>query len=385
MVIYEIGTGYTPIPAQIGAATEIVVEELSRALRKRGNAVQILDIQAEERKETDLPIEEIPVPRWLRREDLSLGLFHKLKRVAYSVCLAARLYRLLKETEESPVLHFHNQYNLFFFLLLVPQHLRRRCRVAYTVHSGVWRLPWDDIRGTIRRRYFQEAFCIRWADMVFVLNEETKQTVVTHLAVPPERISRVNNGVNTDIYCLRPEEKRKPMILQVGSVCKNKGQLRAVKLLAGILKKRPDLMFAYAGGVVEEDYQEQIRQFAAAHGISEQVRYLGMVPPGEDLARLYRRAAATMLPSRYEAFGLVAVESLASGTPVLIPGDSPFHFGAGCVYFNGEDFEEKVTYLLENPGVLEEEARYNACENFSWEKIAKDYEAVFAKRSGENV
>ena len=41
MKIYEIGTGYTPIPAQMGAATEIVVEELSTRLVKKGHQVDI--------------------------------------------------------------------------------------------------------------------------------------------------------------------------------------------------------------------------------------------------------------------------------------------------------------------------------------------------------
>ena len=385
MIVYEIGTGYTPIPAQIGAATEIVVEELSRVLRKKGIEVRILDVQAENRGETELPVEEIPVPWRFRREDLTLGIRHKLKRVIYSVLLAARLRRLLKEAKESPILHFHNQYNLFFFLLLVPKHLRRKCRVAYTVHSGIWRLPWADIRSTIRRRYFQEAFCIRKADMVVVLNEETAQRVTRYLNVPSERVQQTANGVNTDIYCPRPLEKRAPMILQVGSVCENKGQLRAVKLLLELLKKHPDLTFAYAGGIIEEDYQDKIRQFTADHGIGRQVKYLGMIPPGGKLAQLYRQAIATILPSRYEAFGLVAVESLASGTPVLIPEDSSIRFGAGCVLYNEESFTEKVECLLEDPGVLAEEARKNARDNFSWDKIAMDYEMVFAERSAENV
>ena len=45
MKIYEIGTGYTSIPAQIAAATETVVEELSKALLELGENVYIVDIE----------------------------------------------------------------------------------------------------------------------------------------------------------------------------------------------------------------------------------------------------------------------------------------------------------------------------------------------------
>ena len=94
MKIYEIGTGYTAIPARRGAATEIVVAELASAFLQMGEQVQVVDIAAEDRAPTSLPIREVPVPRCFRGTDVKLGLMHKLKRVAYSVCLAAVLRRI---------------------------------------------------------------------------------------------------------------------------------------------------------------------------------------------------------------------------------------------------------------------------------------------------
>ena len=55
MKIYEIGTGYTPIPAQIAAATESIVEELTKAFMKQNIDVEIIDICSSERKTTPLP------------------------------------------------------------------------------------------------------------------------------------------------------------------------------------------------------------------------------------------------------------------------------------------------------------------------------------------
>ena len=56
MKIYEIGTGYTPIPACMGAATEIVVEELTKSLMKNKYDVEILDISTKKRVQNTLPI-----------------------------------------------------------------------------------------------------------------------------------------------------------------------------------------------------------------------------------------------------------------------------------------------------------------------------------------
>lgn len=115
MKIYEIGTGYTPIPAQMGAATEIVVEELTRSFLKNGEKVEIIDIASDTRAQTELPIREVKVPSFFMRDDVSLGIVHKLKRVVYSVALANQIKKILKNSDEEIVLHFHNQYNMFFF------------------------------------------------------------------------------------------------------------------------------------------------------------------------------------------------------------------------------------------------------------------------------
>ena len=162
MKIYEIGTGYTPIPAQMGAATEIVVEELVRSFRKSGADITLLDIQAKDRPETDLPIEEVKVPGCFTDTDVKLGIMHKLKRVVYSVALAGKLKKILKAATEPVVLHFHNQYNLFFFYKLTPKSLCDKAKIAYTVHSYIWPAEWDEIKDTVQKRYFHIVLFLKY-------------------------------------------------------------------------------------------------------------------------------------------------------------------------------------------------------------------------------
>lgn len=393
MKIYEIGTGYTPIPAEIGAATEIVVEELTKAFLKQGADVEIIDIAADSRKENDLPIREVKIPKCFTETDVKLGLMHKLKRVVYSIALSAELKKILRETDEKVVLHFHNQYNLFFFLKLASEKLRRRCVIAYTNHSGIWRLPWEEIENTIKKRYFQEAECMKQADIVFVLNQETKDQTIEHLKVPRGRLVVIGNGVNMDVYHPLTEEgklcakekyglKGRNVILQVGSVYENKGQLRAVQHLEPLMKCNPDLIYAYAGGIVDEAYHQQLLSYVKDHGLVEQVRYLGMVAPGSKLNEMYNMAKATILPSRYEGFPLVVIESLAAGVPVLLNRQALFHMGAGCVRYD----EAVFAMLVEGTilGAVPDEyaklcasARNNAVNNHSWDAIAQNYRTAW--------
>lgn len=385
MKIYEIGTGYTPIPATISAATEIIVEELSCAFLNQNVEISVVDLKCEERAKTDFNVIDVWVPKIFRGTDIKLGILHKLKRVIYSINLALKLRCILKQTKEKIILHFHNQYNMFFFIKLTPKKLLKKCSMVYTNHNGVWRMEWAKAQPIIKKKYFQEYFCMKQAELVIALNKETKENLVNHLQIDSYRIKCIPNGVNTNKY--RPytdteknsaKEKHNllenRMILQVGSICENKGQLRSLKLLLPIIKENPDLVFGYAGGVIEPQYKESIEQFAFENGISDRIKYFGMVAPGKSLCDLYNCAIATIFPSVYEAFGLVAIESLSCQIPVLCNKNAVFKFGDGAIYYDENDFEEVFEKSLSNNKNYVDlcfSARGNAVENYSWSSVAK--------------
>ena len=389
MKIYEIGTGYTPIPAQMGAATEIVVEELTRAFQKKNADVTLLDIQACDRKPNTLPIVEVPVLKYFSGTDVKLGLMHKLKRVVYSVSLANTLKRILQDSKEQIVLHFHNQYNLFFFLKLVSPKLRAKARIAYTVHSYIWPGEWSEIEATVKKRYFQEIFCVKNADYVLVLNKKTAAHFTRHLGVPKERIYMVGNGVNTDTYHALEkdaEELRKQLgfanqkiIFQVGSVCDRKNQLGVLTMLKEYLRAHTDTIYAYAGGVIDPEYQNTLLRFAQENGLQEQVRYLGELCPGEELNGYYNAATVTVFPSRIESFGLVIIESLAAQTPVILAERPLFPLDIGWNVYSSEDEFIRLVDACVHSSRKEQSARDAVIKYYSWDKIAEDHLAIWNK------
>ncbi len=387
MKIYEIGTGYTPIPAKVAAATESVVEELTKAFVSINQPVEILDISARHRTEHSLPITEVKVPSVFTKSDVSLGLIHKLKRVIYSIALAGKLKKILKAENEKVVLHFHNQYNLFFFLKLTGTKIRSKAIIVYTNHNGLWSLPLEEAEETLRKRYFQEIAAMKKSDIVFVLNRNMGENIKKYLNIPPQRVVQINNGVNTDVYCPLPKEEiektkkdyglaNKKVILQVGSINENKGQVRTVELLAPSLKNDSGVVFAYVGDVVSKEYYEKIQSTAKELGVNEQVVYLGAVSPGYEMNKLYNAACMTVFASRYESFGLVCIESLSAGVPVLLCSEALLDFGEGCVKCNNENFAEKIKDILAPCAAeccMSTLARENALANYNWNKIAQDY------------
>ena len=394
MKIIEIGTGYTPIPAQVAAATESVVEELTKSYIKMNQLVGILDISAQKRAEHNLPITEVMVPSFFTKSDVSLGIVHKLKRVVYSVALSFKLKKMLKNENEILVLHFHNQYNLFFFTKLVSKKLRSKAIIAYTNHNGYWSLPWEEAKDILHKRYFQEITAMQNSDLIFALNPDTRNSIIENLNISPEKVVEIKNGVNTDVYSpLTAEIKEKikkelnlsgkRIILQVGSVYDNKGQARSVRMLAPLLKENTDLVYAYAGGIVSQEYFEEVRQTAANLGVEDKVIYLGSFAPGIEMNEIYNIADATVFNSIYEGFPLVCLESLSAGTPVFICSENARDFGNGCIVCTKENIADKLSgFLFNNEDSCREicsAARKTAVDIYGWDKIALDCLNEFIK------
>ena len=387
MKIYEIGTGYTPIPAKVAAATESVVEELTKAFMQKKIDVEVVDISANDRVPNSLPITEVKVPSIFTKSDISLGIIHKVKRVVYSVALALKLKKILKQTNQKTVLHFHNQYNIYFFLKLVKKELRDKAIIAYTNHNGFWSLPFEEAKSTLQARYFQEIEGMKNADLIFVLNPKMKNNIVENLGIDENKVIRINNGVNTDVYAPLSSEqiekvkeklnlKNKRIILQVGSVNENKGQGRAVKMIAPLLRENSDTVFAFAGDIVSQEYYQEVLRTAKEEKVENQVVYLGTFSPGEEMNGLYNIADTAIFVSRYEGFSLACVESISAGVPVVLCSDSLSSFGDGSILAERQDVADRIRQLLNDGDLLKElkqAARKNAVENFTWSKTAQKY------------
>lgn len=395
MRIFEIGTGYTSIPADKGAATEIVVENLSRSLIKLGHDVTVVDIEDPNRLPTDLPILEVPMPKGFGATDEALGIKHKLKRIVYSIKLAGVLKRVLHQLPagDKALLHFHNQYNAFFFYRLVPSSLRSKAAVAYTVHSYIWHDDWDVIEGTIKRRYFQEVDAMKRADQSFVLNADTISLITEHVGVDASRLTLIANGVDTEAY--RPCEISEvadlasslcladmDCIIHVGSVCDRKNQIGALKMVAPLMKERENLAYIYAGGVIDQEYKDSLDAFASDNGIGERVVYLGELKPGKELNRYYNLAKCSLFATKAEAFGLVVIEAMSSGRPVFVDSSLKVDLAGVERYKDGDELRRKISRILDDESERERmaaAARSTVLEKYSWDKVAVDYSRAFEK------
>jgi glycosyltransferase involved in cell wall biosynthesis len=392
--IIEIGTGYTSIPSKVGAATEIVVEEIVKSCLKKGADITIFDISDDQRTPSNLPIEPVYLPGFIAgKVGYSLGVFHKIKRVWYSTLLAFKLNRYIKK-DRSYILHFHNQYNFFFFWKLSTASKRKNVKLYYTNHTYTWSLAWNDIESLVKTKYYMERYSMQKADMTFVLNENTVSNLIEHAEIEKEKIKLIPNGVNTEVFTkLAPGDKsvldlrrklkmeNKKIFFHAGTICERKNQLKIIQYLTPAFKANPDFILIYAGGIREDDYFASINKYCIEAEIEKNVFYAGELPPGKDLNTYYNLAEAFIFASKSEGFSLALLEALASGLPALLSKNLEIEFikvkDNGISTFENQ---EEFLALLKSEILCPERQQHHAAQardfvvkNYSWDKVVEKY------------
>ena len=173
------------------------------------------------------------------------------------------------------------------------------------------------------------------ADELMVVSELWHERIRSDFG---RRSTRVGNGVDTRRFthassALDAELRSKyrlsghPILLSVGGVEERKNSVRLLEAFQQLLSIHPDAQLVIVGGASLLDHVSYRQQFdrlvAANHALERTVVRLGSVPDAE-MPSLYRLADALIFPSVNEGFGLVVLEAMACGIPVVTSRIPPF-------------------------------------------------------------
>lgn len=252
------------------------------------------------------------------------------------------------------------------------------------------------------------------ADGIVAANSDERAAMVETLAADPERICTVPPGVDLERFRPFPQRAARealglpdgPIGLYVGRIDPIKGIDTLLVAWRWLLDRwpldSPKPLLVFIGGQRQDtpagpQYDADLAgvvQHADALGISAFVRFLGSQP--RDILPLYYSAAdLCVVPSRYESFGLVAVEAMACGTPVIATHVGGLRFTveheiSGLVV-PPDNSEELAAALLR--GFRDHQLRTRlqvgarqAAVRYSWDGVTNEiltfYERILSKREG---
>ncbi len=194
---------------------------------------------------------------------------------------------------------------------------------------------------------------VRKADHVLAVSERTKHDIVELYGVPAEKVTVTPHGVDP---AFGPGDgTHGDYLLFVGAVQARKDPLAALAAADAV-----GLPLVVVGPEKEPELARELRERGA------DVRGFVEKPV---LAELYRQAAAFILPSRYEGFGVPALEAMASGTPVVLSGDEALREVASDAAAYGDLADAVRTVLADRERFVR--AGLERAAQFSWETSAR--------------
>ena len=205
-----------------------------------------------------------------------------------------------------------------------------------------------------------------------------------------DKIIMIPNGLNLedfDIPYSKEEcrdllklDKEKNIILFVGSLHPLKGPHILLKAIPKIIKENKDILFVFVGSGDINKYKKLSEELR----VKECIKFVGYVDRDKPL--YYKASDIFVLPSLSESFGIVNLEAMACGVPVVASkvGGIPDVVKDG---WNGllvppgdsEALANAIIYLLENEDIRERMGKNGRerVKNYSWDKIAEETEKVY--------
>jgi glycogen synthase len=384
-------------PPHIYGGAGVHVEYLTRelaALEERKHSVQVLCFGDQKESSGNLTVEGIqPDSKFPLQELQHPKLMDTLLR---NLIMSGKL-------AQADLVHCHTWYTHFAGCLLrsllgVP--------LVLSTHSLEPHRPWkaEQLGAAYQVSSWVEKTAYENADGVIAVSQSMKADVNRLYGVPFEKIRVIYNGIDTNQYKPTPNpsvltaykiDPQKPFILFVGRITRQKGIIHLVNAIKHI---RPGMQIVLCAGAPDTkeigvEMAEKVEE--AKKQTENDVIWVSEMVTREDVITLYTHATLFVCPSIYEPFGIINLEAMACGTPVvasaiggipevvehnrtglLVPLEpkSALEFDPIDPEKFSRDLAAAVNSLLEAPERMKEmaeRARERVEKHFSWTSIAR--------------
>lgn len=231
---------------------------------------------------------------------------------------------------------------------------------------------------------------------VIVCSQFMREQVRRSFSCPIDKIDVIYNGVDAEKFKFDwteaerrdwrarfalPEEK---IVMYVGRFVREKGIHVLLNAASVVLAQEPRTKFVIVGG----GYREHLEKFVRWYGLQEKVLFTGFMA-NRSLFQVFRIADVAVFPSLYEPFGIVALEAMAAGAPVVTSDagglkEVVLHDKTGTLAYAGnpESLAWAILNVLRDPARaerLKKAAEERLATDFDWSKLATQTIAVYER------
>ncbi|MFH1497177.1 MAG: glycosyltransferase [Verrucomicrobiota bacterium] len=258
-------------------------------------------------------------------------------------------------------------------------------------------------------RIKHETILYRTCDLVVATTPPQLDMIMADYGVSADRTHMIPPGYDDNRFFPVSEASRqmirrrigftKPTVLALGRLATNKGYDLLIDGFAVIAKRMPDVVLHLAVGGDKTDKHEKriladLKARVKHHGLGKRVKFAGFIA-NDDLADYYRAADQFVLSSRYEPFGMTAIEAMACGTPTIVTTHGGLYravtYGRHALFadtFDAEDLGITMLKPFQHPKIARRLSRmgaHKARSLFTWTGIAQQLISLVEGRPSQSA
>jgi len=228
--------------------------------------------------------------------------------------------------------------------------------------------------------------CLKEADAIIVQTKNTQKLVKS--IIPSKSVTIIPPAVDTNTFKIIDSPTDKLEILSVGNLLPQKGTEYLIRAIPYVKKDFQDIVLRIVG---TGPYEQYLRKLSISLNLSHNVVFEGYVTR-EKLVKLYNKATVFCSPSLVEPFGVVMLEAMACGKPIVATKTE----GATEIIQNGKEgflvdignpksIADALLTLLHNHDLTKSmgrNAREKCLKKYSWSVVAKIYSRVYSSILG---
>lgn len=300
----------------------IYVRELASEMAQLGHTVDIFTCAERNGHETVIQLDEnvrlihFPIPK----ETLSI------KQDLFP--LLPNIFSILKRFTEKEKLRYNIVHSHYWLSGCLGTMIEGKWQIPHVTmfHTlGLMKISTDSGKQMAKQRVFQEKKLVLQSQRIIAPTQQEKKNLIDFYHASPDKIDIIPGGVNLDLFQIDSQKDALkdininldgPRLLFVGRFAVEKGITLLLEAMHLLHNKISLQLIIIGGDGYQDSSQRDLADQAKQLHIDKQVHFVGRVDH-QKLPLYYNAVDLVVMPSLYESFGLVCLEALACGTPVV--------------------------------------------------------------------